>query len=338
MSKQIAMVIDLNKCMGCHTCTIACKTLWTNDKGMDHMWWMKVNTVPGRGYPKDWEKMGGGYDSNDKLVLGKKPETEDYGKPMEFNYEEVFYGGKGSQVHLAPREEPGWGPNWEEDIASGEYPNAYFFYLPRLCNHCFRPSCAEACPYHAIEKREEDGVVMITDEGKCESCPDPVCMKACPYKEIYWNSLRKAAQKCNGCVPRMEKEVAPACVRQCPGRCIWVGFLDDADGPVHKLVREWKVALPLHAEFGTGPNVYYIPPLAPPRLDAQGNPDEREPRIPMDYLRSLFGPAVDGALERLKAEMEKKRRKESSEIMDTLIARRWHELLGPFVKDPSEVS
>ncbi|HEX9145604.1 MAG TPA: 4Fe-4S binding protein, partial [Candidatus Binatia bacterium] len=47
--KQLAFVIDLNKCMGCHTCTIACKTLWTNDKGMDHMWWMKVNTLPGKG-------------------------------------------------------------------------------------------------------------------------------------------------------------------------------------------------------------------------------------------------------------------------------------------------
>ena len=50
--KQIAFVVDLNKCMGCHTCAIACKTLWTNDKGMDHMWWMKVNTMPGRGYPR----------------------------------------------------------------------------------------------------------------------------------------------------------------------------------------------------------------------------------------------------------------------------------------------
>lgn len=335
--RQIAFVVDLNKCMGCHTCTIACKTLWTNDKGMDHMWWMKVNTMPGRGYPKDWEQMGGGYDGDGKLRLGRAATAEDYGKPMDFNYEEVFFGGKGNTVHLAPRESPGWGPNWDEDIASGDYPNAYYFYLPRLCNHCGQPACADACPYDAIHKREEDGVVLVLDEAKCVTCPEPKCMQGCPYKEIFMNPIRHVAQKCNGCVPRMEREVAPACVRQCPGRCVWVGFLDDAEGPVHKLVKQWKVALPLHAEFGTHPNVFYVPPLAPPVLNGDGEVDESRPRIPTEYLRTLFGPDVDQALGRLHEEMEKKRRKESSEVIDVLIARRWQELLGPFPKDPSEV-
>jgi ethylbenzene hydroxylase subunit beta/complex iron-sulfur molybdoenzyme family reductase subunit beta len=339
--RQIAFVIDLNKCMGCHTCTIACKTLWTNDKGMDHMWWMKVNTMPGRGYPKDWEKLGGGYDAEGKLQLGRQAGTEEYGKPMDFNYEEVFYGGNGSgnghKTHLAPRETPGWGPNWEEDIASGDYPNSYFFYMPRLCNQCGNPACAEACPYDAIQKREEDGVVLVVDEAKCETCPEPKCMQGCPYKEIYVNPVRKVAQKCNGCVARMDREVAPACVRQCPGRCIWVGYLDDPNGPVYKLSKEWKVALPLHAEFGTKPNVYYVPPLSPSRFNEAGDLDDSRPRIPMDYLKSLFGPEVDAALGKINGEIEKKRQKEESEIMDTLIARKWHELLGPFSKDPSEV-
>jgi ethylbenzene hydroxylase subunit beta/complex iron-sulfur molybdoenzyme family reductase subunit beta len=135
----------------------------------------------------------------------------------------------------------------------------------------------------------------------------------------------------------MDKEVAPACVRQCPGRCIWVGYLDDADGPVYKLVQDWKVALPLHAEFGTKPNVYYVPPLSPPRLDGDGNIDSSQPRIPMDYLRSLFGPEVDNALASLKNEIEKKKNKEESGLMDILIVKRWQELLGSFEKDPSEV-
>ena len=55
------MVFDLNKCLGCHTCAIACKTLWTRREGMEHMWWATVNTHPGRGTPKDWETMGGGF-------------------------------------------------------------------------------------------------------------------------------------------------------------------------------------------------------------------------------------------------------------------------------------
>ncbi len=38
-----------------------------------------------------------------------------------------------------------------------------------------------------------------------------------------------------------------------------------------------------------------------------------------------------------KDEMEKKRRGEPSELMDTLIAYRWNELLGPFDRDPAAI-
>ncbi len=36
--RQLAMVFDLNKCLGCHTCSMSCKTQWTRDEGMDAMW------------------------------------------------------------------------------------------------------------------------------------------------------------------------------------------------------------------------------------------------------------------------------------------------------------
>jgi len=336
--RQLGFVIDLNKCMGCQTCTVACKILWTDAKGMDQMWWMKVNTMPGRGYPKDWEQMGGGYDGEGKLVLGKKPTVDEYGVVMEFNYEQVYYGGKGSQVHLAPIDKPGWGPNWDEDIGAGEYPNGYYFYLPRFCNHCWKPACAEACPFQAIEKRAQDGVVCI-DDTKCAQCRDHVCMAGCPYKEIFFNEFTHAGQKCTGCLPRIEQGVAPACVRQCPGRCIWVDFLDDEQSTVYKLVKQWKVALPLHPEFNTGPNVYYVPPLGRLRLDENGNVEENSSHISLEYLRSLFGPGVNQALDIIKQEMAKRRKepKEPSELLDLLIARHWKELLGPFTGDPSEV-
>ena len=57
---QVAMVFDLNKCLGCHTCSISCKRQWTREEGMEHQWWAVVNTMPGKGTPKDWETMGGG--------------------------------------------------------------------------------------------------------------------------------------------------------------------------------------------------------------------------------------------------------------------------------------
>jgi ethylbenzene hydroxylase subunit beta/complex iron-sulfur molybdoenzyme family reductase subunit beta len=163
-------------------------------------------------------------------------------------------------------------------------------------------------------------------------------MEACPYKRIYFNEPRLIAQKCIFCFPRIEQGVAPACARQCPGRLRHVGYLDDPKSSVHKLVVEWKVAIRLHPEFGTEPNMYYVPPLAPPPFDEDGKMDESRERIPREYLRQLFGPEVDGALEILKGEMAKARAGEKSELMDLLIVYDWHDLFGGFTKDPGKLS
>jgi ethylbenzene hydroxylase subunit beta/complex iron-sulfur molybdoenzyme family reductase subunit beta len=333
--RQLAMVFDLNKCIGCNTCTIACKTQWTREEGMESMWWTITNTMPGAGTPKNWEQSGGGFSANDKMRPGKMPTGEDFGHAWEFNYNEVFNEGKGQSVHLKPKGDPKWGPNWDEDQGGGEYPNSYYFYLPRLCNHCDHPACVEACPRKAIEKREQDGVVLI-NEKRCKGYR--FCMEACPYKRIFFNYGKDVAQKCIFCYPRLEKGVAPACARQCPGRMRHIGYLDDENSSVHKLVKKWKIALPLHGEYGTGPNVYYIPPMSPPRTGADGNPDHSAPRIPTEYLESLFGPRVSEVLDTLKGEMDKRRRGEDSEIMRTLIVYKWPEDIFPdFANEPADL-
>jgi len=111
-------------------------------------------------------------------------------------------------------------------------------------------------------------------------------------------------------------------------------MLDDENGPIDKLVNQWKVALPLHPEYGTEPNVFYVPPILPPKFDENGNfVDECDPRVPMEYLRSLFGPDVDQALITLHEEMERKQQGKESELMDLLIAREWKSLFNiPDVK------
>ncbi|KKM12073.1 chemotaxis protein CheY [Clostridiales bacterium PH28_bin88] len=312
MSKrQLAMVIDINKCLGCHTCTIADKNMWLRGEGQEYMCWNNVETRPGKGFPANWERLGGGW-KDGEIHLGKLPALEDYGIPWSWDWEQL--------PHIAPQVAPTWGPNWEEDVGAGDYPNVWYFYLARPCNHCTKPACVAACPRKAVYKRDEDGIVLI-DQERCRGYR--YCVRACPYKKPYFNAIRYKSEKCIFCFPRVEQGVPPACVGQCPGRIRFFGYLDDREGPVYKLVKEFQVALPLHPELVTEPNVYYIPPLSPPRVDAQGRPGG-EGRIPVEYLESLFGPQVRQVLSRLEAELAAARLGKPSELVATLISNhRW---------------
>jgi nitrate reductase beta subunit len=55
---QIGMVLNLDKCIGCHTCSVTCKNVWTSRPGMEYAWFNNVETKPGIGYPKEWENQG----------------------------------------------------------------------------------------------------------------------------------------------------------------------------------------------------------------------------------------------------------------------------------------
>ena len=46
------MVMALDKCIGCHTCSVTCKQVWTNRPGAEYMWFNDVETKPGLGYPR----------------------------------------------------------------------------------------------------------------------------------------------------------------------------------------------------------------------------------------------------------------------------------------------
>ena len=51
---QVAMVMNLDKCIGCHTCSVTCKQVWTNRPGTEYVWFNNVETTPGQGYPRQW--------------------------------------------------------------------------------------------------------------------------------------------------------------------------------------------------------------------------------------------------------------------------------------------
>ena len=106
---QIGKVLNLDKCIGCHTCSVTCKNVWTNREGMEYAWFNNVETKPGTGYPNEWEnqdRWNGGWKrkSSGKLQpkMGSKPfilakifanpdlpEIDDYYEPFTFDYEHL---------------------------------------------------------------------------------------------------------------------------------------------------------------------------------------------------------------------------------------------------------
>jgi len=306
---QFAAVFNTNRCIACQTCTMACKSTWTFSPGQELMWWNNVETKPYGGYPHNWDvkilnlleqaNPGG-------QVWDASATSEDapYGR---FEGKTIFEAADGMNqraLGYLPTEEEWKGPNNGEDVATSwsatgvELPEhaGWFFYLQRICNHCTYPACLAACPRQAIYKREEDGIVLI-DQQRCRGYRK--CVEACPYKKAMYRPTTRTSEKCIACFPRIEgsdpltggEPMETRCMATCVGKIRLQGlvrvdetgrWIEDRQNPIYYLVHVEKVALPLYPQFGTQPNVYYIPPRW----------------VPRPYLRQMFGPGVDHALER----------------------------------------
>lgn len=279
--RQFAAVFDINKCIACQTCTLACKTTWTSGKGQEYMLWNNVESKPYGFYPLGWDVkllkqlgaqkwQGDAYAGRTlfeaapagQRVLGWRPEEYDYAYPNcgEDDCTGKVDGGAALQVpHL----------NW-------------FFYLARICNHCTYPACLASCPRGSIYKRQEDGIVLL-DQGRCRGYRE--CVQACPYKKAFYNPLNGTSEKCIACFPKIEKGVQPQCFVNCIGKIRLAGWISTPehareDNPIDYLVHVRKVALPLFPQFGLEPNVYYIPPI----------------HTTPAFLEQMFGPGAQAAV------------------------------------------
>lgn len=269
---QMAMVMNLDKCIGCHTCSVTCKQVWTNRPGTEYVWFNNVETKPGTGYPRRWsdqEQWNGGWtlDRRGRLKLkaggqAKKllrifanpdmPQIDDYYEPWSYDFRTLIdaplsdadpVATPHSQLTgdaLAPR----WGPNWDDGLAGADaagdpqlatmqeqvrmqYEEAFYFFLPRICEHCMNPSCVASCPSGAMYKREEDGIVLV-DQERCRGWR--YCVSGCPYKKVYFNHGTGKAEKCTLCYPRIEQGQPTVCSETCVGRIRYLGLvLYDAD-------------------------------------------------------------------------------------------------------------
>ncbi|HJV45041.1 MAG TPA: nitrate reductase subunit beta [Bacillota bacterium] len=194
---QFGMVMNLDKCIGCHTCSITCNNTWTNRPGAEYMWWNNVETKPGIGYPREWENQekhkGGWILQNGKLELraggrGRKllnifynpnlTPIDEYYEPWTYDYEHLINSPEKEHQPVArPKSqltgdymEIKWGPNWEDDLA-GVYKTG-----KRDPN------------IRGIEEQvkfEFEQTFMMYLPRICEHCMNPPCVSSCPSGAIY---------------------------------------------------------------------------------------------------------------------------------------------------------
>ncbi len=147
--------------------------------------------------------------------------------------------------------------NWVKDQGvQGEYPKLSQMFVPYNCMHCDEPPCVAVCPSGATYKDPDNGLVQI-DQKACIGCG--LCIPACPYSARYLDEQRGVADKCNGCIQRVEQGQLPACVQTCVGDARMFGDLNDPASTVSVALKNAKSVQRLVTDqVSTGPNIFYI--------------------------------------------------------------------------------
>ncbi len=126
------------------------------------------------------------------------------------------------------------------------------FFVPKMCNHCYKSPCVQACPVGATYDSPE-GVVLV-DDKYCIGCR--YCIQACPYGCRYIHPVKKVVDKCTLCYHRIKKGLSPACVEVCPTGARIYGDLRDKNGPMVKFLKEHTCQV-LKPNLNTGSKLYY---------------------------------------------------------------------------------
>jgi nitrate reductase beta subunit len=199
---QMGMVMNLDKCIGCHTCSVTCKQAWTNRAGTEYVWFNNVETRPGQGYPRryeDQETWRGGWTLNSrgrlKLKAGGRvrkllgifaspvqPKLADYYEPWTYDYQTLIEAPLGDDFPVArPKSlitgedtKITWSANWDDNLGGASEQGHLDPVVQRV-------------------RRESEGKIKFAFEQTfmfylpriCEHCLNPSCMASCPSGAIY---------------------------------------------------------------------------------------------------------------------------------------------------------
>src|SRR6478609_5095431 len=195
---QMSMVMNLDKCIGCHTCSVTCKQAWTNRTGVEYVWFNNVETRPGVGYPRtyeDQEKWGGGWVRTKrgrlKLRSGGRlaklarifsnptlPEIHDYYEPWTYDYDMLLNAPRTAQVPVArPKSlltgedmKISWSANWDDDLGGS---------METMQDDPILKKMSEKV------EAEFEQTFMFYLPRICEHCLNPACVASCPSGAMY---------------------------------------------------------------------------------------------------------------------------------------------------------
>jgi nitrate reductase beta subunit len=193
------MVMNLDKCIGCHTCSVTCKNVWTNRPGAEYIWFNNVETKPGEGYPHRWEdqdKYQGGWvvgkNGKPQLRSGGKikklmniffnpslPTLDDYYEPWTYDYETLQNAPVSEHQPVAQPKSRitgkkmavEYGPNWEDDLAGG-------------AERAIKDPNIRGALEESI-RADYEQVFMMYLPRICNHCMNTTCMASCPSGSIY---------------------------------------------------------------------------------------------------------------------------------------------------------
>ncbi|MDZ4230248.1 MAG: nitrate reductase subunit beta, partial [Dehalococcoidales bacterium] len=214
---QLSAVFHLDKCIGCHTCSVACKNVWTSREGAEYMWWNNVETKPGTGYPTLWEdqsRYNGGWEVKGNSLrprLGSRlgmlsniffnpslPTMDDYYEPWTYKYEHLFTAPQADDQPTARAVsrisgkflDIEAGPNWDDDLSGS----------PVYARNDINLNELTDAEREALFRLEQ--MVFFYIPRTCNHCLNPGCVAVCPsgatYKRAEDGIVLVSQEKCRG--------------------------------------------------------------------------------------------------------------------------------------------